>query len=221
MLFVAIIYATLWICSTDAGTIPTIQVDDLPWPLVSSENDYQLLSDSNPAPEGDNVGTTVARTNHGFTTLDNVNPKLEQDISRRGDQYTKYCCKDTGWSWKETKWMCGHYAASVTKEIPIIGHTCNRVACYDEAEIIVCNDELFAVRPTAADISDRIESIQKQCSFTKKDGTHVSCGQEFDPHKKYNVILRLGDKNSCKTKTKQNPCQADALWNFEALHGGS
>jgi ribosomal protein L7Ae-like RNA K-turn-binding protein len=70
--------------------------------------------------------------------------------------------------------MCGYYAGGMAKEIPILGHTCNRVACYDDAEIIICNDvspkkltsiitiyahtyqKLFAVTPSAADISAHI-----------------------------------------------------------------
>jgi hypothetical protein len=87
MLLVAAIYATLWICSTSAGTIPTTQVDDLPWPLVLSESDYQLSSDNDPpgdpATQGEDFANTIAHTDYSLVALDDANPKNGKDVSRR------------------------------------------------------------------------------------------------------------------------------------------
>ncbi|EPE34817.1 hypothetical protein GLAREA_10512 [Glarea lozoyensis ATCC 20868] len=237
MYLLTIIFRSLVAIAVSAA-IPTVENTDLPWPLVPPQGLYEAKADIVAASPGEAFDTTSfgIRQEHDAEYAKRGAPgigghkilhsnvcifphtvthcKLAIQFFNDMQHKQTLCCKDIenrGWNYAWNGCALENSLLIIgMKEFYVPPESCIAASCYDESEILLCNDNSVQVTIESSRIGLHISSILGACTEYNDKG-HFSCGQEFNPTANYNVIVRrLDSKFICKPPEGYKPSSSES-----------
>ncbi|EPE35439.1 hypothetical protein GLAREA_11138 [Glarea lozoyensis ATCC 20868] len=127
-----------------------------------------------------------------------------------------HCCGGVGmggYDWKNADWYTATNAMFVLDHfVPICKQqpkTCSKIACYDQASIVLCNDRDVAVESHCNALRQPLWDLRADCTFRpNNDRGHGRsiCGQIFldDALEGLNLIVKSEKRGSCEGQVPWN-----------------